>query len=265
MKPPDLHIHTRFSCDCHSNMRDMCRAALAANLTEIGFTEHYDLIPADPCFEFFDFAGWWQELERNREEFAGTLTIYAGIELGEPHLFKEEMRSVLEDYAWDYALGSLHWVGNELIFDRAYFDREPDTAYREYFLELREMAETAPFDILAHMDVIKRFGFDIYGSFDPARYETEIRAVLRAIGDRGLALEVNSSQLRRSVAQSSPDRPVIDWFFEEGGRWVTLGSDAHEPAHVGHGLETGLAASQKAGFESVARFRQRIPEPSEAT
>jgi histidinol-phosphatase (PHP family) len=110
------------------------------------------------------------------------------------------------------------------------------------------------------MDVIKRFGFDIYGGFEPVRYESEIRAVLSAIANRGLAIEINSSQLRRAVAQSSPDRPVIDWFLEEGGRWITLGSDAHEPDHVGHGLEAGLAAARSAGFEGVARFRQRVPE-----
>ncbi len=37
---------------------------------------------------------------------------------------------------------------------------KPDAAYRAYFLEQREMAETVPFDILAPMEVIKRFGFE---------------------------------------------------------------------------------------------------------
>ena len=170
------------------------------------------------------------------------------------------MLAVLDEYPWDYALGSLHWVGEELIFSEDYFRREPDEAYRAYFQELRIMAETAPFDVLAHMDVVKRFGFDVYGAFEPSRYEEEIRAVLRAIAKRELALEINSSQLRRAVAQSSPDRPVIDWFYEEGGRWITLGSDAHKPAHVGHGLERGLSLIRKAGFEGIARFKQRVPE-----
>lgn len=241
-------------------MAEMCRAAISTGVSEIGFTEHYDLIPGDPCFGFFDISAWWEEIERQREENAGVLTIYAGIELGEPHRYSKEMQAVLNDFPWDYALGSLHWVGDELIFSPDYFRRDPDEAYREYFRELREMAESAPFDILAHMDVVKRFGFDIYGSFEPERYETEIRAVLRAVADRDLALEINSSQLRRAVAQSSPARPVIDWFHEEGGKWITLGSDAHEPDHVGHGLDVGLAAAKAAGFEGVARFNKRNPE-----
>ena len=245
-------------------MQEMCGAALEAGLSEIGFTEHYDLLPDDPCFDFFDVEAWWQELERNRKSFEGTLTIHAGIELGEPHRYMEEMQNMLEEYPWDYALGSLHWVGDELIFGQEYFNRDRDTAYRAYFQELRRMAEVASFDILAHMDVVKRFGYDAYGAFDPERYEPEIRAVLNTIARRDLALEINSSQLRRPVGQSSPDRPVIDWFFEEGGRWVTLGSDAHDPTHVGHGLEIGLDAARSAGFKGVARYRQRAPEMSDA-
>jgi histidinol-phosphatase (PHP family) len=115
-------------------MLEMCQSAVEAGVLEIGFTDHYDLIPADPCFNFFDLAAWWQELERCRHQFADSLTIFAGIELGEPHRYKDEMQAVLDEYPWDYSLGSLHWVGNELIFDQAYFKREPDEAYRAYFL-----------------------------------------------------------------------------------------------------------------------------------
>jgi len=241
-------------------MAQMCRAAVANGVTEIGFSEHFDLIPQDPCYAFFDIPSWWAELERCRKLFEGSLTVYAGIELGEPHRFEKEMRQLLAEYPWDYALGSLHWVGEELIFGQKYFQKPADEAYRRYFRELREMAETADFDILAHMDVVKRFGFEAYGPLDIHRYESEIRAVLRAIAVRSIALEVNTSPLRRSVQQTAPTRPVIDWFLEEGGRWVTLGSDAHEPDHVGHELHAALVSVQAAGFSGVARFRSRLPE-----
>jgi histidinol-phosphatase (PHP family) len=256
---PDLHTHTNFSCDCQATMVEMCRSAVAKGIAELGFTEHFDLIPQDPCFAYFDLSGWWAELERCRELFQGELTIYAGIELGEPHRHAEQMRRLLAEHPWDYALGSLHWVGEELIFDRNYFRKSPDEAYRSYFHELKVMAETADFDVLAHLDVVKRFGFEAYGPFEVTRYEAEIRAVLQAIAGRGLGLEINTSPLRRSVQQTSPAQPVIDWFFEEGGRWLTLGSDAHEPQHVGHELQAALQSAQAAGFAAAARYRTRRP------
>jgi histidinol-phosphatase (PHP family) len=237
----------------------MCRAAISKGFRAIGFTEHFDLLPEDPCFGYLDLDGWWRELERSRELFRDQLTIYAGIELGEPHRFISEMQQVLDGFPWDYALGSLHWVGDELIFATDFFRREPDQAYREYFEELADMAAVAEFDVLAHMDVIKRFGFDAYGDYDVLRYEEQVRAVLRVIASRGIALEVNTSQLRRPIRESSPAQPVLDWFREEGGQWVTFGSDAHEAEHIGMGFESVLADIEAAGFPGAAFFEGRQP------
>lgn len=76
------------------------------------------------------------------------------------------------------------------------------------------MAETAEFDILALMDVVKRFGFDVYGEF-------------------------------------------------EGGRYVTLGSDTHQPDHVGYALETAAAGVTAAGSAGPTWYRGREPQPAD--
>ena len=55
-------------------MADMCRAAIARGLPEIGFTEHYDLHPDEPNRDWFRLEPWLVELERCRAEFAGLLT-----------------------------------------------------------------------------------------------------------------------------------------------------------------------------------------------
>jgi histidinol-phosphatase (PHP family) len=257
MTAPDLHMHSDFSCDCQTPMAQMCRAALTVGLSEIGFSDHYDLMPEDPCYDFFRVEAWWKELERCRAEFGPELTIRAGVELGEPHRFTDEMAALLSAFPWDYSLGSLHWVGDQLIFRKPYFERSPDQAYREYFHEMNRMAAEADFDILAHLDVIKRLGFEQYGFYDAAAYEEEIRAVLRTCAQRGRAVEINTSTLRRSVNQTAPEAWVLDWFAEEGGQWVTFGSDAHEPGHIGYGLEQVSGAARQAGFETLATFERR--------
>lgn len=240
-------------------MEQMCQGAIANGITLLGFTEHFDLLPADPCFNYLDLERWWTELDSCRKRFADRLRILAGIELGEPHRFPERMQQLLGEYPWDYALGSLHWVGDALVFGAEYFRQPADDAYRSYFEELAQMAASAEFDILAHMDVVKRMGFDVYGSFEIQRYEPEVRSVLRSLAQRGLALEINTSQLRRAVGESSPTRPVIDWFREEGGQWVTLGSDAHQPEHIGFALEAAASQIVAAGFSGPAWFEQRQP------
>ncbi len=261
--PYDYHLHSDFSCDCDIPMAAMCRAAIDHGLREIGFCEHFDLVPEDPCYASFRVEAWWQELQRCREQFADSLMIRAGIEAGEPHRFQPILAELMARHPWDYCVGALHWVGPKMIWDADYYDQLPDQAYRAYFAELEQAASCGGFDILAHLDVLKRRGAERYGPFHPERYEAEIRAVLRACARNDIAVEINTSTLRRSVRQTSPTLPVLTWFRQEGGRWLTLGSDAHLPEHVGFGLDQCLQLARAAGFEVVARFEQRrsIPHP----
>lgn len=242
-------------------MTEMCRAAIECGIPEIGFNEHFDLNPDDPCYEFFQVDAWWNELQRCRDAFKGSLTIRAGIELGEPHVYQEATHNLLESYPWDYSLGSLHWISTEFVLDQSYFEKPEDVAYKRYFRELFKMAIQADFDVLAHLDLVKRYGFDIYGSYNPRPYEGEIRAVLRALAERDLALEVNAFTLRRLVNQPSPSKEILEWFIEEGGRWVTIGSDAHKPEEVGYGLEQVLDLLQSIGFSHLSRFEARKKQP----
>jgi len=257
--PYDYHIHSDFSCDCQATMAEMCHAALERGIPEIGFTEHLDLLPVDPCYATFRIEAWWDELQRCREAFSPRLSIRAGLELSEPHRVRLAADEALRRHPWDYVIGALHYMGDTLIFDRAYFDRAPDEAYRAYFVELGAVAEEGGFEVLAHADIVKRHGHTYYGAYDPRPYEAEIRAALRACARNGIALEANTSTLRRPVAELSPAPLIFTWFRQEGGRLVTIGSDAHLPGDVGAGLGQAIEAIRAAGFDELARFEGRRP------
>jgi len=260
-RPHDYHIHTAFSSDCDTPMAEMCRAAVAHGLSEIGFAEHFDLRPEDAAYGYLRFDDWWEELERCRHDFDGSLTIRAGIEIGEPHCYADSVVPVLARFPWDYSLGALHWVDGTLIWDRAFYHRSQDQAYRDYFCELERMAAAGGFDILAHMDVVKHYGSQVYGPFDPQRYEQEIRAVLAACVRNGIALEINTGLLRRPVAEVAPERVILSWYRQAGGQRLTTGSDAHLPEHVGFGAQQAVDAAQAAGFSHLTRYAARRPEP----
>jgi histidinol-phosphatase (PHP family) len=243
-------------------MSEMCRAALNLNIPEIGFSEHFDLHPLDPCKDFFKPEAWWQELTRCREEFDGLLTIKAGIEISEPHRHSQEVHALLEKYGWDYTLGSLHWVGDDLIFDHESFALPENQVYENYFVELQKMVERGNFDILGHMDMVKRYGYEHFGAFDPQNYETHIRSILQTLCSKNIALEVNTGPLRRSIKEPSPSLQILEWFREEGGEWITLGSDAHAVRDVGAGLEKVVEALSEVGFRVLASFSGRKIKPT---
>jgi histidinol-phosphatase (PHP family) len=241
-------------------MEEMCQAARSAGLLEIGFSEHFDLIPLDPCFAFFKADAWWEKLLHCRQTFEGQLVIKAGIEVGEPHRFLDDVDLLLADYPWDFCLGSVHWVGDELIFDKGYYQQTAQNAYRRYFAELLRMIQVGKCDIVAHADIVKRYGFDNYGEYRPQAYESEIRAVLKACAEVDMALEINTSTLRRPIKEPSPNKQIVSWFFEEGGRHITLGSDAHIPEDIAFGLDQIVAWLPETGFDHLTSYQDRQPQ-----
>ncbi|HYK88712.1 MAG TPA: histidinol-phosphatase HisJ family protein [Acidobacteriota bacterium] len=257
MIPHDYHVHTRFSADCSATMHDMCAAALASGVPEVGFAEHYDLHPDEQPRDWLDLDRWAEELDRCRRQYAGRLTIRAGIEIGEPHLFTQEVRRMMGRYPFDYSLGSLHWVGRGFVFSPDYFRRPAEEAFSLYFQELEKMTRSGEFEILGHLDVPVRTGFEIYGSYDPSRYEDLIRPVLQNCIDRNIALEVNAGTLRRRAGVLTPGPQILEWYRQMGGRHLTLGSDAHLPSQVAVGLDVAMGAARTAGLKHISQFENR--------
>ena len=68
------------------------------------------------------------------------------------------------------------------------------------------------------------------------------------------ALEVNTSGLRQELGKTMPSYPIIKRFREFGGKFVTLGSDAHRWADVAGGVEHGMELLERAGFFSFYGF-----------
>lgn len=257
--PHDYHVHSHFSADSHAPLAEMCRIAATLGIPEIGFAEHYDLHPDENPRDWLRLEPWLEDLERCRAEFSGRLVIRAGIEVGEPHRFHEDMNTMLARAPFDYVIGSLHWVGSESVFDPAYFQRPAEEAYSRYFAELARMTARGGFDILGHLDVPVRTGFNFHGSYDPRDYEPWIRQVLRNCIEQGIALDVNTSAMRRKAQVLLPGLPILRWYAEMGGMRVTLGSDAHRPEQVASHFGVALDAIRTAGLQSLVQYELRRP------
>jgi histidinol-phosphatase (PHP family) len=257
--PLDYHVHSNISCDSRATMAEMCQAALARGITEIAFTEHFDLHPADICTGYYKPDQYFENLEAARRDFGPQgLTIRAGVELGEFHRYRAEQQAVLDAWPYDFVLGSLHWVGDESVFDVHYFsNRVPDDAAADYFTELAELARCGGFDVLAHPDVLKRTGATVYKTFDLDAWQDLIRPVWQVCIDNGIGIEINTAGLRGSVGATSPTLAALRWYREMGGKLLTIGSDSHKPEHMGLGLVVALDMAREAGFTHLCRFERR--------
>ena len=259
MIPLDYHMHTSFSEDADDTPEAMCRRAIELDIPEIGFSEHWDVGPYETNPRFFKPEPWYTELERLRGLFAGQLIIRAGIEIAEPHLYPQETAEVLGRAPFDYVIGSVHFVGKNFMFNGEYFQAHTaNEVYGSYFAEMNRMVSTADLDIVAHFDIPARAGKPILG-YEPARYEEKIRAALKTCIERGLALDINVSGLRKPAQIIMPDPLILKWYAEMGGQRVTLGSDAHRLPEVSLHLEKAIEAIHAAGITYVTHFEQRQP------
>ena len=255
--PQDYHIHSNFSEDALDTLEALCQQAIDLGIPEIGFSEHCDVGPFEENPFFFQPVTWFQEIKRLNTLFSGHLIIRSGLEVAEPHLYADQIQELLANCQFDYIIGSVHWVGSNFMFDESYFSRNSaDDIYGQYFSELERMVSVSDVDIVAHFDIPARTGKAIIG-YEPARYEARIKKILRIIIDRGLTLEINSAGYRKSLRNMMPDPQIVSWYYEMGGRQISLGSDAHQVNQIGMHFDRVIGIITEMGFSSISRFDKR--------
>lgn len=245
-------------------MRQTCERAVSLGLSAVAFTEHADYttwtVRAGDLDEHerlkaflapggsltpppLDLDGYLECVQRCRDQFQ-ELRIISGVELGEPHRHSEVAATLLGAGGFERVLGSLHCMpvgqGFSDLMQR-YRERPPAEVVREYLAEIPRMISSSDvFAVLAHIDYPVRFWPASAGPFDPRLFEDEFRHALRALADSGRALEVNTRV---------PLHPeIVGWWRAEGGKAVTFGSDAHDPAALAHGLTRAAAMVETHGF-----------------
>jgi histidinol-phosphatase (PHP family) len=256
--PPDYHIHTGFSIDSETGMAAVCEAAIARGLEEIAFTDHADFGPADSP-DYFCPDEYLAAIERCRARYGDRLTICAGVEMGEPHIFVQEAKAVLSAGDFDLVLGSAHYAdGLQVAWEARFFEQPLRQAYEAYFRQVVGLAAEGDFDVLGHLDLVKRDALKFGKVYDgPGPYADMIRAALRSVVERGKGIEINTSPLRRGQPEPCPSLEVLRWYRELGGEILTIGSDAHTPADVGSYLDVAVDMARSVGFTRLARFEGR--------
>jgi histidinol-phosphatase (PHP family) len=257
MRLCDYHVHTDNSFDCQTPMIAMCERAIQLGVREIAFTDHFNNHMLDLDLGFYDPRRYFEDIEFCRKRFP-QLTILAAVEVGEPHRWAKRIRPILEAYPYDIVLGSLHWVGNENVFNKNYFRaRTAHQAYHDYFAELVRMIKHGDFDILAHVDLPKRLGQGYYGTFDARAHEADLRAVWQACLERGITPEINTKGLRVPSAQLHPTLEALCWYVEMGGEQITIGSDAHHAESLAQDFTAAYACARAAGIRYLCRYQGR--------
>ncbi len=114
---------------------------------------------------------------------------------------------------------------------------------QRYLGDMVDLVEQSQvFGVLAHCDYPRRYWpTERVGTYREADFEEHYRAVFAALAPTERALEVNTKAPLASVE-------LIRWWWQEGGKAVSFGSDAHRPDRVGDQFEVAVHIVEAAGF-----------------
>ncbi|MBR7092627.1 MAG: histidinol-phosphatase HisJ family protein [Clostridia bacterium] len=257
---PDFHLHSEASFDGQAPLSAMWQAAQARGLPAIAVTDHVEMT----AFEKEHFAddaaasaAAAQELQARIGTQAPRLAL--GLELGEPLDNLPATQALLRSHPYDFVLGSLHNLSDGLdYYYYDYSDKDLDALLQEYYEAVLRMVEWGGFQSLAHLTYPLRY----FPQGRPHRNAADfpiLDDIFAAMVRRHIALEINTSGLRKGMGATMPSAAIVQRFYRAGGRLITFGSDAHAPQDVGADLDAAAAVARQAGFTHVAAFFRQEP------
>ena len=253
----DYHMHTLRCGHATGTPAQYVEQAVRRGLSEIGFSDHAPLpehlrngitMAPDEVESYLD------DLAALGSRYKGSMIIRTGFEVDFP-LHPTFDRSLLTDPRIDYLIGSCHFL-DEWPFDHPDFvdefdRRDINDIYAAYYSMLGDLADSRMFQILGHMDLVKKFGHRAKRDFS-----REVELLAKKLKASGIAVEINTAGLLKPVAEMYPAREIVGILFRQDVP-VTLGSDAHTPENVGYAFDSAVDMIRTAGYRYISGFTKR--------
>lgn len=258
----DYHIHSMHSVDSRSSIQEICQSAIEKGLQEIAITDHFEPTAGDELYSFYDQKAYWADIMNAKQFFRGKLKIKMGVELGQPHYFLEGAQNVMEDFPYDYVIGSAHKQkdGRDMS-ELNYSTMKMEDVCSMYLEQINLLLKWEDFDCVGHLDLVKRYSALTYGKNLTLSCQYELLTqVLRNIIAKGKGIEINTSGLRQAPKETMPGLDVLEIYHKLGGEILTIGSDAHKKEDIGKGIIEAIELAKQAGFTYISVFDERKPK-----
>ncbi len=241
----DMHIHSTFSPDASDEIDIMCSSAIEKGLKYICFTEHLDLNPVDEAFGYFDFENYSKTIEKAREKYGHKIEILKGLEFSEPHLYSAEFEKIT-NMDFDVIVVGIHWYDDLFYGDKRLQERyTKEEIYNRYYQDVLLSVKHGGFDVLAHLDFIKRY---VKGQpIAPAIIDDILKELIK----KDIALEINTSSIRRGLSECTPDLDILQKYIIYGGEKITIGSDAHSLEEIAADFDCAYELIRSNGLDCV--------------
>lgn len=264
---PDYHLHSSFSSDCDADISDIIASAKEKGLTSICITDHYDMDfpvrPEEPDTDFIlDTDSYYRFMHNIKDKLAPEFDLRIGVELGVMDKTCDKLHRYVSDHPeLDFIIASSHVVdGMDPYYPEFFSDKTNEEGYLKYFETiLYNVIHFKDYNVYGHMDYILRYGRKKAEAFDIRKYTELFREIFRTIVEDGKGIEINTGSLYRGLDFPHPHKDILRLYKEAGGEIITIGSDAHNPIHVGYGFDTARDLLLEIGFKYYCTYKNQTP------
>ncbi|HOJ09363.1 MAG TPA: histidinol-phosphatase [Clostridiales bacterium] len=289
----NFHNHCYFD-DGTGTPEEHVEEAIQNNVEVLGFSCHASL-----PFE----TSWTMNKDTQKEypaairslqkKYEDKIQILLGLEIDYIHQSMGPYMSEYKDMGLDYSIGSVHHIGSmhniesvnhkqhniseeyipvdgseKMLEDgiNRVYQGNVRKAVEEYYTLVQEMAILGGFDILGHLDLIKKNNKNNrFFSEDEKWYKDIVMDTITRISKSGFILEVNTGGMTRKYIDTTYPSP---WILKEClklGIPITLNSDSHSPDNITAWFKNTAASLLDIGYKEIHVYGENGWKPRKLT
>ncbi|MGG7178677.1 histidinol phosphate phosphatase [Clostridium paraputrificum] len=250
----DSHMHTEFSSDSRMKIQEVIEKANNLNIGVV-LTEHLDLAYPEKDEFRVNPKDYFTAYNKYRND-----KLLLGIEIGLSLSVNKENSIIANSNPFDFIIGSIHAVNDEDIYLTYGKEGVTKDEYFKTYLEymLKCIQDYKDFDALGHIDYPCR-----YCPFDNKELIYNEKAdildeVFKSLIDNGKVMEINTARIDNK--ESFMNLVTIYTRYRElGGKYITIGSDAHNQNNIGRNFNEAFNFLDITGLKGIY-YKERKPE-----
>jgi len=255
----DYHTHSYRCGHAVGTMDEYIESAISKGIDEIGLTDHLHLYFDPPekrnpqwAMSEDQYPVHYEEMLKLRDRYHGKTRVLVSVEADYVQGHEDALLGILDSYEFDYVLGGVHFMDGWLIDDpeqvHRYLEERVAEIYRRYFANVQRAMRLGVFDVIAHLDLPKKFGHLPEEDLSDLVAET-----LDVAKETDSVLEVSTAGLRKPTNEIYPSPSILS-MMRERDIPIVLSSDSHDPNDVGQGYDVSIALVRQAGYDEIATF-----------
>ena len=194
-----------------------------------------------------------------KDKYSKQIDIKIGLECGIQTSTINKYEELLKKYDFDFIIFSVHQVDNKEFWTQDFQKNKTQKEYNEaYYKEILEVVKKFKnYSVLGHLDLIIRY--DKKGIYPFEKVKPIIEEILKIVIEDGKGIELNTSYNRYGLKDTTPSVDILKLYHKLGGNIITIGSDSHQPSHLGFNINEAKEILKDIGFKQFCTYNKMIP------